>query len=164
MKIVCDAGPIIHLHESELLHLLKNFGDVYTTDSVYLEVAHIAQLKKNWPNWIRVEHIGNVEAKEVELISRAGDLHKGEAESFILCRNLKADIFFTDDMMARIFAESFGIHVRGSLGVVLWNVAKGKLNIKQGIDALKKLKNSSLWIADKVMKEALKAIDEINKN
>ncbi|MEK7399573.1 MAG: hypothetical protein AAB116_21735 [Candidatus Poribacteria bacterium] len=36
--IVCDAGPIIHLNEANVLHLLKNIGEIILPYSVSLEI------------------------------------------------------------------------------------------------------------------------------
>jgi predicted nucleic acid-binding protein len=38
IKVVCDAGPVIHLDEIESLHLLNDFKTVLLPDSVYNEV------------------------------------------------------------------------------------------------------------------------------
>jgi len=65
--VVCDAGPVIHLHEAGLLHLLTSCGSL------------------------------------------------------------------TDDAAARLFAATLGMEVHGSLGVVLWNVARRHLDQEQGL-------------------------------
>jgi len=51
---------------------------------------------------------------------QAGLLHGGEAEPVALAIELKADWFLTDDAAARLLAESLGLEVHGSLGVILW--------------------------------------------
>jgi len=54
-----------------------------------------------------------------------------------------------------------GIEVHGSLGVVLWNVAHGKLSQSEAIQALNNLEKSSLWLSTKIFDEARKAIIEM---
>ena len=37
-RVVCDAGPIIHLDEIECLHLIEDFESVFVPDVVRKEV------------------------------------------------------------------------------------------------------------------------------
>lgn len=62
---------------------------------------------------------------------------------------------------ARLFAKSFQLEVRGSLGVILWAAATGKLS---QIDAEALLNNfvcSSLWLSPRVISEARLALTQI---
>jgi predicted nucleic acid-binding protein len=52
----------------------------------------------------------------------------------------------------------FGLEVHGFLGVVLWNVAHGNLSRSKGEQALDALKRSSLWLSEKILEEARKAV------
>jgi hypothetical protein len=45
--------------------------------------------------------------------------------------------------------------------VVLWCVAKGHLSAKDGRAVLGRLKESSLWVSNGVMREALAALMEL---
>jgi predicted nucleic acid-binding protein len=76
----------------------------------------------------------------------------------ILSGQKKVDWLLTDDSAARLFASLFGLEVHGSLGVVLWNVAHGNLSRSEGEQALDALKQSSLWLSEKILEEARKAV------
>ncbi len=159
--VVSDSGPIIHLYESSFLSLLKNLGEIYCSHSVSVEVQTITDFTGNWTEWLQIVQLAPPELKEAEMWAKIGDLHRGEAETFVLTRIKKADWLLTDDSAARLFASLLGIEVHGSLGVVLWNVAHGKLSQSEAIQALNNLEKSSLWLSTKIFDEARKAIIEM---
>ncbi len=156
--VVCDAGPVIHLHEAGILSLLKQVGDILLPHSVSMEVVSVTDLANDWPQWLRVVELSSSELKEAEMWAKTGDLHVAEAEAFVLARIQKADWLLTDDSTARLFVSLLGLEVHGSLGVVLWNVAKGHLSRKEAEQALSKLERSSLWLSAGIFEEARKAL------
>jgi predicted nucleic acid-binding protein len=159
--VVCDAGPIIHLQEAGLLHLLKACGSTCVPTLVHEEVCANTGLASDWPNWIEIVRLGYDASKHADFLSRSADLHGGEAEAFVLCENIKADWLLTDDAAARLFATTLGMEVHGSLGVVLWNVAQGRLDREQGLSALTALAQSSLWLSTRTLSDARAAVIEI---
>lgn len=40
VKVVCDAGPLIHLDELDCLPLLKDFDEVLVPEQVWQEVSN----------------------------------------------------------------------------------------------------------------------------
>lgn len=156
--VVCDAGPIIHLHESGILFLLKHVGEIFLPRSVSIEVFAVTNIADSWPEWLQVVQLDSSELKEAETWAKVGDLHRGEAEAFVLARTKKANWLLTDDSAARIFASLFGLEVHGTLGVVLWNVAHKHLSRNEAERALDNLEQSSLWLSAKIFDEARKTI------
>ena len=68
----------------------------------------------------------------------------------------------TDDAEARQFAERLGLEVHGSIGLLLWAIASGHVeNREQAYQILNSLKRSSLWISERVVTAAARAIDEL---
>jgi predicted nucleic acid-binding protein len=159
--IVCDAGPIIHLSEVNALHLLKNIGEIILPYGVLLEILSVTNLIDNFPEWIKVVKLSPSQIKEADTWRKVGDLHKGEAEAFILAKANKADWLLTDDSAARLFASFFGMEVHGSLGIMLWSFAHGYISQKEAEHLLNDLKQSSLWLSARVFQEALKVIKEM---
>jgi predicted nucleic acid-binding protein len=159
--IVCDAGPVIHLHEAGLLALLQHCGTVSVPSLVHEEICANTDLEHRWPTWIRRIRLDDEAARQAAFLSRSGDLHGGEAEAFVLCEGIQADWLLTDDAAARLFASAFGLEVHGSLGVVLWNVARRHLTGKQGLAALEALARTSLWLSTRTLAEAREAINDI---
>lgn len=89
-------------------------------------------------------------------------LHTGEAEALAHARETQADMFLTDDTAARTMGESHGIHVRGSLGVVLFAAASGHLDKAACLQTLDDLETqSTLWMSGKVKSAARQAVSQI---
>jgi predicted nucleic acid-binding protein len=86
----------------------------------------------------------------------------GEAEAIGLVLQIRANWLLTDDAKARQFAESLGLEVHGSVGVLLWNVATGHIDDKRTAhQLLNDLAKSSLWVSERVVNAARKAIDSL---
>lgn len=162
--VVCDAGPVIHLHEAGLLHLLKACGSIHVPALVHEEICANTSLESNWPDWIEVVRLNYDAVKHATFLNRSGDLHGGESEAFVLCEDIKANWLLTDDAAARLFAATLGMEVHGSLGVVLWNVAHRHLEREQGLSALTALTQTSLWLSNRTLLDARTAIIEICAN
>ncbi|MEW5762826.1 MAG: DUF3368 domain-containing protein, partial [Bacillota bacterium] len=78
-----------------------------------------------------------------------------------LARQIRADWLVTDDAAARLFAQTLGIEVHGSLGIVLWAAATGRLNRPEAEALLDRLARSSLWLSPRVLAEAKAALENI---
>lgn len=162
LTVVSDTGPILHLAEADALQLLKYAPRVLIPPSVEAEML---SLDSNWhvvrPPWISVVNLSQRHVRDAQAWVAADLLDAGEAEAVALARQAKAHWFLTDDAAAALFARSLGMEVHGSLGVVLWCVAKGYLAVEEGRAALQRLRASSLWLSDRVMREALAALAEM---
>lgn len=119
-SVVCDTGPIIHLAEADALDLLKLFDGLFVPQVVYDELA-----------------AGGVPAgfdaldaqiREVEPLDRSS-LDPGEASALSLCAEMDA-VLLTDDMEARAVAETEGIEVHGSIGIVLYAYGEGSSAVR----------------------------------
>jgi len=98
---------------------------------------------------------------DAEAWEQAGLLGSGEAEAIALARQVRADWLLTDDAAARLFAQSLGLEVHGSLGIVLWAAAVGRLNRADIEATLERLAQSSLWISSRVLTEAKAALSRL---
>ena len=78
-----------------------------------------------------------------------------------LAEEINADWLLTDDAAARLLAAGAGIEVHGSLGVVLWNAARGLTTQIDARARLHALSQSSLWVSDAILREAEGALREI---
>ncbi len=157
--VVADTGPLLHLLEAHLLDLLKLTGDVYIPPAVASEISRLAA---NWPSlqidWIVVTPLIEPHGSQSVAWREARLLDPGEAEALALARQLSADWFLTDDAAARVMAGELGIEAHGSLGIVLWAAATGRLNREEAMDALDQLAQSSLWISARILGEAREAL------
>jgi predicted nucleic acid-binding protein len=163
MKIVvCDTGPILHLREAGLLNLLERAGRVAIPNGVDSELSGIdASWRDPKPSWISVEMLTEKGASDAIALYGTGLLGMGEAEAVIMAKYLKADWFLTDDTAARTFANTIGLEVHGSLGVILWAAAVGFLTHDEAKMGIEKLAHSSLWISENILEKAYKGLDKL---
>jgi len=160
--IVCDTGPILHLKEANLLELLQKAGKVCIPKMVDTELKKLYPLwGKHRPEWILIDPLLPNETTQAESLFLSGLLGFGEAEAIILAKRLKPKWFLTDDTETRILANSLGMEVHGSLGIVLWSAAIGQINYIESKEALDRLSKTSLWISRDILSEALKALKTI---
>jgi len=160
--IVCDTGPLLHLHEADALQVLASLGEVVIPPAVQQELGSmISGWKVEAEEWIRVVPLQENRVLEAANWLEAGLLDLGEAEALALTRQLDADWLLTDDAAARLVAEDQGREVHGSLGVVLGAAASGYLDAETATEALEKLVRSSLWLSHRVVAEARAALRKI---
>ncbi len=160
--IVSNTGPLLHLSEADALLLLNWTGEVSIPRAVDKEMT---QLFSTWqsqrPTWVCIEELKPSSRVEAETWAQAGLLGAGEAEAVALARQVNAQWLVTDDAAARLFAQTLGLEVHGSLGIVLWAAAIGRLTRADTELALDRLSHSSLWISPKVLTEAKAALDRL---
>jgi predicted nucleic acid-binding protein len=161
--VVSDTGPILHLAEAGLLNLLQNIGSTVIPAGVYKELCLVSTQQFVLPDWLKISTLTDDNGKEARILSHTAGLHVGECEAIVLTRQINADWLLTDDAAARYCAEMMSIEVHGALGVVLWNVAVGILNRELSLDALQRLRNSSLWISESIYQSAVQAVIELTK-
>ena len=157
--MVCDTSVLLHLAEADALAVLIQVGDICVPRAVVTEMAqHRPSWRTEEPSWVHVQSLTASLLKQATAWCQAGLLDSGEAEAIALAQQINADWFLTDDAAARLFAQSLRIEVHGSLGVVLWAAAVGKLSRADAEATLERLAKSSLWISSKVLAEARAAL------
>lgn len=156
--VVCDTGPLLHLSEAGAVHLLSLLGEILIPPLVASEFESNSQGWKP-PQWVKILDLDESVRDQAERWIQSGQIDAGEAEAIGLALQVSADWLLTDDALARQFAESLGLEVHGSVGVLLWCVASGHIHTQQQAEALLgDLARSTLWMSDRVLREARKAI------
>jgi predicted nucleic acid-binding protein len=161
-RIVCDTGPLLHLGEAGVRDLLARAGDIHIPRAVDLEMG---RYEVTWdihkPAWLRVTSLDPAPEIDAQAWQQAGLLHYGEAQAIALARQLRADWLLTDDAAARLAAQSLGLEVHGTLGMVLWAVSSRHLSGANAECALERLTKSSLWVSRSVLLAAKAALDKL---
>lgn len=162
-RLVADTGPVLHLDEAGALHLLPLIGGVFLPPLVLAELrAHSPSL---WPDpppaWVKLQVLCADARQRALQWQHAGLLHGGEAEALSLALEIKPDWFLTDDAAARLLAESLGIEVHGSIGVVLWAAANRLTSRTEAEAHWSGLEKSPLWMSQKVRAEGRAALARI---
>lgn len=109
--VICNSSPLIALEQIGHLHLLEAlFGEIIVPPAVVNEVSMTVSLPSN----IRCSALSQPLAATVIQAS----LGAGESEAITLALQEKACIIILDDRPARRTAESLGLKVIGTLGVL----------------------------------------------
>jgi predicted nucleic acid-binding protein len=145
--------------ESGYLELVKLAGEVHIPRAVAVELAGYS----SWhiPDWLVVDELDEPHKTDAGMWQQAGLIDVGEAATIALARQLQADWLLTDDAAARLLAQTVGLEVHGSVGIVIGAAADGHLNKTEAEAALDSLVQSSLWIAPRVLAYARAALVQL---
>ena len=160
MIVVADAGPLIHLAAIGRLDVVANAGDVLIPPAVFHEiVVQGAGLPGSREvkdaAWITVGTPTRTDLLDALL---AGGLHRGEAEAMTLAVERSADVLLMDERQGRLTAEAMGIHVIGTIGLVV--AARRRGDLAAVAPVLAELRNSGLWLSDGLVNQVLAAVGE----
>jgi hypothetical protein len=119
-EVICNTSPIQYLHQLDLLHILRALtGGVIVPPAVVDELGEGRALGVNLPDlstlgWVTVRR--PVSEVAVPLVTNLG---AGEAEALMLALELREAVVVLDDALARRVAETLGLNVTGTLGLLL---------------------------------------------
>lgn len=118
--VICNTSPIQYLHQLELLHILRALaGGVIVPPAVVDELAEGRALGVNLPDltaldWVTVRR--PVSELAVPLVANLGP---GETEVLMLALESRKAVVVLDDALARRVAETLGLRLTGTLGLLL---------------------------------------------
>ena len=148
MKVVCDAGPLIHLDELDILFLLTDFEEVLVPRAVWTEVArHRKEALSDSLVKFRKSTEQLVPSNVLSAMARAFSLDLGEIEALALVEKYQDCIFFTDDAAARLVADRMGFRVHGTIGLIVRAIRRNQLSPEKVVEILSALpEKSTLYI------------------
>jgi len=145
--VVSNAGPLIHLAKTNLLHLLKNlYREVVIPNEVKIETVERG-VEKGFPDAIQIGDAikeGWIKAEDTKLtqeftkMAQIAGLKIAEA-AVIYYAYQNDEMALLDEDPARILARTLGIPIRGTLGIILESLKKGFLSRAEALKALEKL-------------------------
>ena len=118
--VICDTSPLQYLHQLDLLHILPDLSEqLVVPPSVVEELAAGRALGVSLPDvtlldWMIVRRPTSEPA--LPLIT---DLGPGETQVLMLALESHDAIVVLDDALARQVAETSGIRLTGTLGLLL---------------------------------------------
>lgn len=153
-----DASPLIFLAHADLLDLLQLLGDeVVVPSPVAREI--LARGPKD-PTAKAIESAAWLEIIDPPPVPDRilnWDLGPGESSVLAWCGSYSVEAVI-DDLSARRCAQTFGIPVRGTLGLVL--LAKRRQRLSLARPVLESLRDSGMYLSTRVLNRALETVGE----
>ena len=160
LRVIVNSTPLIALCNIGRLDLLQSvYGRIVIPQAVFDEVTEkddsaCRQIKQR-PGWIEVAQISDNAQKQMY----RAKLHDGEVEVMILAQETPtADLVIIDDNAAKKTAKFLGLHVTGTLGVLLR--AKGMGLVEEITPIIEELRKNGFYVDDTVKAMAIKQAGE----
>jgi len=127
--IICNATPLITFARIGRLDLLQEVvSSIVIPTAVEREISDYAHIKSgvielSQHPWITVEAVANI--KQVQLLLPT--LDQGEAEVIALAIERNAHLVLIDELAGRQVAQSLGLIITGSVGILIRAKQVGKI-------------------------------------
>ncbi len=147
--IISDTSCLIILTKIGEIEILTNvFGSVITTSKVAEEFG------QELPKWIEIRSATDLYSQRILELQ----IDKGEASALALALEMPEPVVILDDYKARKIAESLGLEIIGTIGVI---IKAKKLGIIETIKPLlNKIRQTDFRISPELEKLALEAAEE----
>ncbi len=144
MILIADSSALVALSIVDKLDVLeKLFGEVYVPRAVYNEVS-----QENKAESYKLKNYCKDRVLDIQASANFNiTLGKGESEAIVLYTEQNANFLLCDDKKAKKFAQSFGLKVIGSLGILL--KAKERSFLSEIAPLIDILRGSRIFIDDK---------------
>jgi uncharacterized protein len=119
-EVICNTSPLQYLHQLELLHILPALaGRVVVPPAVLDELSLGRARGMRLPDLIALDWVSIRRPASAPALPLVTDLGPGEAEVLALALELRDAVVVLDDALARQVAETLGIRLTGTLGLLL---------------------------------------------
>ena len=153
MIVVADTSPLNYLVLIDHIDILAQlYQRVFIPLAVQRELQHektprtVREWVTNSPDWLEVR------AFKLARDPSLSDLDQCEAEAIALAKDISADQIIMDERFGRQIAESRGLQVIGTLGVLREASQRGLLNFP---DAIKLLQMNGFHVAQPIVDKML---------
>lgn len=160
-RIVCDAGPLIHLDELGCLDLLSDFPVVLVPSLVWDEVQrHRPQALSGAPFHLERNSVETASDPELKALFKAFALDAGEQAALVCMRAQPGAILLTDDAAARLAARALNYRAHGSIGILLRAIRRGQRTQTAILSLLKELPaRSTLHIRPDLLRQIIEEVE-----
>jgi len=159
-RIVSNAGPLITLSVIGQFDLLRRlFGAISIPAAVYHEVVVQGRDEPGSRETREAAWINSIEVTErLAVLLLRDELDAGESEAIVLAQESGADYLLLDDAAARRKAQRLGMHITGTLGVLLMAKSAGLIPAIKPI--LDELRQTDFRMSPTVYQEVLRKAGE----
>jgi predicted nucleic acid-binding protein len=163
VSVVSNSGPLINLAKVGHFALLKDlFQQVLIPTGVFEEVVvrgagQPGSGETRSARWIRRRKLNRPDIANILM----AELDRGEAEAVALALQEKADWLLIDERKGRRFALQVGLKVKGTLGILVEGVRRGRVEDLRPI--LDELVARGTWITPTVYAQVLALAEHIRR-
>ena len=148
--IISDTSCLILLEKIGELDLLHEvFGEILITQDITDEYGSAL------PSWISIQNPTNKKYQEILEAS----IDKGEASAIALAVEFVNCLLIIDDLKGRNLAETLGIKITGTFGLILEAKLSGKISAVKPL--LEKIKQTDFHFSAEIEKKILAKANEI---
>ena len=138
--------------DTSCLILLEKIGELDILRQVYTEITITSvialEFGSNLPEWIKIEDPTRESFDKVA----ESRIDLGEVTAIALALDFPDCLLIIDDIKGRTVAEAFGIHVTGTLGVLIDAKLAGYIDSIKPL--LEKVKNTDFRLSDEIIELA----------
>ncbi len=166
MKVVSNASPLIGLSMINHFDLLKKlFNKVYIPEAVYNEMILNGKDKpgsRETEKAIVDTWLEKVTVKDrLAVLGMLSSLDEGEAEAIVLTKELNADYVLLDEEKGREMANSVGLNIIGTIGILSLAKKRGfSIELQADLD---ELKSNDFRISKKLYEEVIRESEKLPK-
>jgi predicted nucleic acid-binding protein len=146
------------LSDTSCLILLEKIGELDLLQQVFGEITVTQVIADEYgltiPNWISIQN--PIDQKYQRVLEASVD--KGEASAIALAVESADCLLIIDDLKGRNLADTIGIKITGTFGVILEAKLSGKINSVKPL--LAKIKQTNFRLSDKLEKQILTKANE----
>jgi uncharacterized protein len=161
--VVSDTSPVSALVVMGWLDWLRRRWQVVHVPEMVWQELRRRSSPADWETledarckgWLQVVTVADFPP----LPPQAADLHAGECEALALAMELQAEWLLMDEREGRLVAQSMGIKVTGTVGIVLWAKTEGLIPSVR--EALKELRRQAgFFLKDELIEAAAREAGE----
>jgi len=160
-RVVCDAGPLIHLDELDCLSLLDDFDAILLPAQVWKEVERHrpGALAKADVSLQKVDVVLSSQPAFQALVSSLS-LDLGEQAALSLMQENPESILLTDDAAARLAAMTLGYRVHGTVGILVRAIRRKQRTREEILSILRRIPtHSTLYIRSALLEEIISQVE-----
>ena len=160
MIVISDSTPLISLMKAGQLNVLKGlYGEILIPGAVYSELTvndRFADEMETIRQCAFIRVVSVKDRKTVNVLQRATGLDLGGSEAIVCADDYQADVLLIDEKAGRRVARTMGLHIQGTIGVLLQAYDQRLLTAKEIDEAIEKLRNSKRHISEEMFLYAKK--------